>query len=277
MSEPGLPLQGRLIALPESRQLDLMAGLLERRGANTLRCPLLAIHDAPDKQPIEQWLQEFIDSPPDELILLTGEGLRRLCGFAERAGVKPQFLVALEEVRTLIRGPKPGAAMRELGLRPSLQAVVPTTEGVITTLDEFDLSGRSVGVQLYGSDPNIRLVEYLAGRGCKVRPVAPYIYADQMDEQQVEKLIGELVGGRVDAVAFTSQPQIKRLFKVAKKNGLEQGLRDGLAQTCVAVVGPLVAAKLEALDVRVDLMPDSSFFMKPLVSELVRWFAAKAL
>lgn len=39
-----------------------------------------------------------------------------------------------------------------------------------------------------------------------------------------------------------------------------------------AAVGPVVAADLERLGVRVDVMPADSFFMKPLVSELVRLF-----
>ena len=53
------PLHHRLIALPETRELDLFAALLERRGARVLRAPLIAIHDAPDPQPVLRWLREF--------------------------------------------------------------------------------------------------------------------------------------------------------------------------------------------------------------------------
>lgn len=40
MSDP-LPLAGRRIALPESRELDLFADMLLKRGAQVLRCPLM--------------------------------------------------------------------------------------------------------------------------------------------------------------------------------------------------------------------------------------------
>ena len=45
------PLSGRLIALPEARELDRLARMLEAEGAETLRCPLVAINDTPDPRP----------------------------------------------------------------------------------------------------------------------------------------------------------------------------------------------------------------------------------
>ena len=51
------PLAGRTIALPETRELDKLAQLLEAEGAQTLRCPLVAILDAPDEAPVLAWLR----------------------------------------------------------------------------------------------------------------------------------------------------------------------------------------------------------------------------
>jgi len=45
-------LSGRTIALPETRELDRLAQLLTEEGATTLRCPLVAIKDAPDQKPV---------------------------------------------------------------------------------------------------------------------------------------------------------------------------------------------------------------------------------
>jgi uroporphyrinogen-III synthase len=53
-------------------------------------------------------------------------------------------------------------------------------------------------------------------------------------------------------------------------------LERGMSRTRVAAVGPVVAADLERLGIRVDVMPGESFFMKPLVSELVRLFTGSA-
>jgi len=38
--------------VPETRELEVFAAMLERRGASVVRCPLVAIHDAPDPAPV---------------------------------------------------------------------------------------------------------------------------------------------------------------------------------------------------------------------------------
>ena len=122
------PLAGRHIALPESRELDLFADMLLTRGATVLRCPLVSIHDAPDQALVSAWIDSFINQPCDDLILLTGEGLRRLLATAERAGgsLREDFVARLGQVRKLTRGPKPGTALRKIGLKSDLVAVEST-------------------------------------------------------------------------------------------------------------------------------------------------------
>src|SRR2546425_6664363 len=81
-----LPLAGRTIALAEGRQLEELAEMLEKEGATALRCPMVSMLDAPDAPPVEAWLDDLIAGRLDWVVLLTGEGLRRLLGFADRAG-----------------------------------------------------------------------------------------------------------------------------------------------------------------------------------------------
>src|SRR5437764_9996587 len=130
------PLEGRRIAVLEHRELDRLGGMLEAQGALTLRCPLVAIADAPDATPVLAWLRRFLDAPPDDLVLMTGEGLRRLAGFADRAGLEDGFQGALGQVRTITRGPKPAQALREIGLAPGLRAERPTSEAVVEALTQ---------------------------------------------------------------------------------------------------------------------------------------------
>jgi uroporphyrinogen-III synthase len=107
-------LSGRRIALPETRELDRLAGMLEEQRAETLRCPMVAIRDTPDAAPVREWLTRF---PFDDLVLFTGEGLRRLYGFAQRFRLEQGFLDGLRVARKITRGPKPERALRELGLK----------------------------------------------------------------------------------------------------------------------------------------------------------------
>src|SRR6185437_16224453 len=109
------PLAGRRILVPESRELDLFARMLEERGAEAVRCPLVTIHDVEDPAPVEAWLKRLGAEAFDDLILLTGEGLRRLLGVARRGGMERQVVAALGKLRTITRGPKPARVLRELG------------------------------------------------------------------------------------------------------------------------------------------------------------------
>lgn len=258
------------MAVPESRQLDILEDLLLRRGAKVLRVPLVSILDAPDPAPIEKWLRGFIANPPDYLVVLTGEGLRRLCGVAERCGCLQEFVASLAKVCKICRGPKPGRALKELDLKPDMLGKEPTTLGIIAALEELDLQGKGVAVQLYGEEPNLLLINYLQSRGAVVSMVAPYIYAPNSDEEKVVALIDDLAAGRITMMTFTSQPQFHRLQEVARKLGIEDRLRAGLARVSIAAVGPVVAEQLRAAGIAVAVMPESLFFMKPMVTELVK-------
>ena len=157
------PLANRRIALAECRELDLLARMLEREGAEIVRCPLVAIRDAPDAAPVEAWIRRVIAGECDDLILYTGEGIRRLVGFADRAGLRDDFVAALGRVNKITRGPKPVRALREIGLSSDFAAKVPTTDGIIATLEGETLRERLVSVQIYGQEPNLKLVAFLKG------------------------------------------------------------------------------------------------------------------
>src|SRR4029077_1134257 len=102
------PLEGKTVALAETRQLEELAQMLEKEGARALRCPLVAIVDAPDAAPVLGWLRELCAGRFAIVVLMTGEALRRLLGFADRAGMREAVVAALAETRTITRGPKPG-------------------------------------------------------------------------------------------------------------------------------------------------------------------------
>ncbi|MGJ8689492.1 MAG: uroporphyrinogen-III synthase [Gammaproteobacteria bacterium] len=263
-------LAGQVVAVPESRQLDILEQLLVKRGAVVRRVPLVSILDAPDPVPVLAWMRAFIANPPDYLVVLTGEGLRRLQALAQRNDIEAPFIAALASVITVCRGPKPGRTLKEFGLKPGLLGKTPTTPGIIETLDELSLEAKRVAVQLYGEEPNRLLIDYLQERGAHVLAVAPYIYAPNSDEGKVLALINDLVAGRITMMCFTSQPQYKRLVDVAKRHQCETLLREGLQKVSIAAVGPIVAEQLQQAGVSVSVMPESSFFMKPMVTELVK-------
>jgi uroporphyrinogen-III synthase len=265
----GDTLAGRRIVVPETRELEVFARMLEQHGAITIRCPMISITDVADAAPVVAWLRRFTGDPPDDLILMTGEGLGRLVGFARRAGLEEALMAALARVRKITRGPKPVRRLRALGLQPDVAAEPPTTAGIIALLAGENIAGRKVAIQLYPDNPNVELLDFLRGAGASPDPVLCYVYGSEAEDRRVIEVIEEMAAGRVDLIAFTSSPQVRRLQQVAKSNHCEETLRQGLVRTTIAAVGPVVARAIEEAGGRVSISPSDNFHMKPMVNEIV--------
>ena len=272
MTEGTDPLKGITIAVPETRELKVFSDMIEKAGAKAVRCPLVAIKDSPDKKDVNRWIQRLINEEFQDLILFTGEGLKRLIGFAERLGLREQFVKNLQDLRKITRGPKPERALRTIGLSSDLAAAEPTTNGIINELKRLDLQGRVGGVQFYPDGDQSKLREFLEKAGSRSVFIVPYIYDSATEDEQVENLISKLAHAEINVIAFTSASQVRRLIAIAKKAKLDHDLRDGLTSTKVAAIGPVVADTLKKIGIRIDIQPKSRFFMKPLLKEIIANF-----
>jgi uroporphyrinogen-III synthase len=262
-------LTGYRILILETREEAQFSRLLAEQGADVLQCPMFAIHDAPDPAPIEAWITRFIDKPFDDLVLMTGEGLRRMMKVARRMDAEQAFVTALGKARKFARGPKPGRALREIGLEPQVTTEKPTSEGIAEMLSRFDLKGHRVGLQLYPDKDHSVLIGAIAARGAEVDTVLPYVYDAQAADTNIVTAIDEMAQGRVDAIALTSSGQVRRLIEVARTHNCEAPLREGLAHTPIASVGPVVSDELKSHGLRADIYPaNEAFFMKPLISAM---------
>lgn len=261
------PLQQLRILVPESRELDLFAGMLEKRGAMTRRCPLVQILDLDDSSDIEAWLDQLIGGAFRDVIWMTGEGLHRLLDTAAKTGRRDAAIAALRQCRAITRGPKPARALRELGLpKPWLPAPEPTSNGVLQALSTENLTNRGIGLQLYPGDGGLPLLQRLRERGARVWPVIPYRYASDSETADVVTAIHQLADGELDMVAFTSSSQLKRLLAVAQKAGLQTTLSRTLGTLPVAAIGPVIENMLLEHGAKTILRPRDNFHLKPLVN-----------
>jgi uroporphyrinogen-III synthase len=262
-------LNGYRVLILETREEAQFSRLLADQGADVLQCPMFAILDAPDSAPIEAWIRRMVEAPFDDLVLLTGEGLRRLMKVVRRIGVDQDFITALGKARKFTRGPKPGRALREIGLEPQMTTEKPTSEGVAEMLSRLDLQGRRVGLQLYPDKDHGALIGAIKALGAEVDTVLPYIYDAKAADANIVNAIDEMAKGRVDAVALTNLGQIRRLIETARAHGWEDKLRDGLAKTPIASVGPAVSDELASHGLTAAIYPaDEAFFMRPLISAM---------
>ncbi|MCA3580683.1 MAG: uroporphyrinogen-III synthase [Bradyrhizobium sp.] len=262
-------LNGYRILILETREEAQFARLLAEQGADVLQCPMFTIHDAPDPAPIEAWIRRAIERPLDDLVLMTGEGLRRLMKVVRRIDVEAEFVGSLGKARKFARGPKPGRALREIGLEPQMTTEKPTSEGVAEMLAKLDLSGHRLGLQLYPDKDHATLIAAINAQGAEVDTVLPYVYDAQAADANIVTAIEQMAQGRIDAIALTSSGQVRRLMEVAQAHRCEAQLRDGLERTPIASVGPVVSNELKTYGLSTDIYPaNDAFFMKPLISAM---------
>ncbi|MBR1251964.1 uroporphyrinogen-III synthase [Bradyrhizobium sp. AUGA SZCCT0169] len=262
-------LNGYRILILETREEAQFSRLLTEQGADVLQCPMFTIHDAPDPAPIEAWIKRCVNMPFDDLVLMTGEGLRRLMKVVRRIGLQGEFVAALGKARKFARGPKPGRALREIGLEPQMTTEKPTSEGIAEMLSRIDLNGHRLGLQLYPDKDHSVLIGAIKSLGAEVDIVLPYAYDAQAAEANIVTAIDEMAQGRIDAIALTNLGQVRRLVEVARARGCEARLREGLAQTPIASVGPVVSEELKSHGLSADISPaDDAYFMRPLISAM---------
>jgi uroporphyrinogen-III synthase len=262
-------LNGYRILILETREEAQFSRLLAEQGADVLQCPMFAINDAPDPTPVEAWIRRAIERPLDDLVLMTGEGLRRLMKVVRRIDMEKDFVAALAKARKFARGPKPGRALREIGLEPQQTTEKPTSEGIAEMLSRIDLKGRRLGLQLYPDKDHSTLVGAITAQGASVDRVLPYVYDAKAADGNIVTAIEEMAAGRIDAIALTSSGQARRLFDVAQAHGCEPRLREALAKTPIASVGPVVSDELKTHGLQASISPaEGAYFMKPLISAM---------
>ena len=251
-------LGGKTIAITEARRAVELATLITKLGGVPYSAPAVREVLRRDQRPALDVVDGMCRREVSAIIFLTGVGARALLGLAAEARKRDALLAALQEMFVAVRGPKPTAVLREAEVRIDLTPVEPTSEGLLHALIQrgYDLGGKVVAVQLYG-EGNPFLVEGLRARGAAVLEIPLYEWALPEDQEPLIRLVHDLVGGRVDVVAFTSSPQIKHLFIVADRLRLRDDLAAALREkVAVAVIGPVARAALGDYGVVPRIEPD---------------------
>ncbi|PYS02467.1 MAG: uroporphyrinogen III synthase HEM4 [Acidobacteria bacterium] len=268
------PLEQLTIAILEHRFTKELSTLFERFGAKVYACPLLEEKPVENREELEEFVRQLAAGTFDAMIFLTGVGARFLVSAAESAGLKNEFLEALNKMTIVVRGPKPVAALRQFGVHVDVIPENPTTEGVIEALRTRDLAGRRVGVQLYGTR-NPQLASALEAKGANVTPVQVYAYGAAADSGAVDALITRILNGEIQVVAFTSAPQVRMLFDFAQQLGRAETLANQLRnKVVVASIGEVTSRALGEQGLTPKIVPNQSK-MGVLAQAVADYFSKK--
>jgi uroporphyrinogen-III synthase len=249
-------LQGLRIISFESRRAKEMAELIRRHGGEPIVAP--SMREVPlseNSAPLELF-QKIEARQIDLLVLLTGVGTRTMVDALAIHYSRERIAALLGSVTILARGPKPVAALKELGLQPAFTAPEPNTwKEVLAVLDSnVQLQGKRIAVQEYGI-MNQELLSGLEARGAEILRVPVYRWALPEDIAPLQAAIREIVAAKAHVVVFTSAIQVENVFQVAQQGGLDTKLPKALARTLLASIGPVCSEALARFGLEPDFEP----------------------
>ena len=249
----------RVLSL-DSRRAAEMAKLIAHYGGQAIVAPSMQEAALESNREALNFARTLVDGGFDVVIFLTGVGTRALTRLAETVYSREQWVAALRQVTIVARGPKPVAALAELGVPASLAAPEPNTwREVLRALDErsdsFPLRGRRIAVQEYGAS-NPELLAGLAERGASVTRVPIYEWALPDDTGPLRAAVRAVVRGEVDVALFTTSVQIIHLLRIAREMDSEEALLRSFARIVVGSIGPITSEELRQHGLPVDFEPE---------------------
>ncbi|MCH2125977.1 MAG: uroporphyrinogen decarboxylase [Pirellulaceae bacterium] len=248
---------GLRVAAFESRRSAELSRLIEKHAGVAHVSPSMREVALEDNSIAIDFAHRLITGEISIVIFLTGIGFRYLLTAIEQSLDRQRVLDALADITTVVRGPKPLTAMKEVGLTPSFRAPEPNTwRELLSTIDEnIPLANQTVGLQEYGK-PNPSLIAGLEARGAQVIRVPVYKWDLPEDCTPLETNARLLADGQLDVLLFTSAHQVTNLFRVAAELEISDAVHSAIRDTVVASIGPTTSEMLREHEVPIDLEPD---------------------
>jgi uroporphyrinogen-III synthase len=233
-----------------------MAELIRRYGGAPILAPSMREVPLSENRAALELLPQLEAGKLDLLILMTGVGTRTLNDLLLKQYPQARIVAGLRQTQLVARGPKPIAALKDLGLTPTITVPEPNTwREVLATLSAtVDLRGKRIAVQEYGV-PNAELIAGLKQRGVIVTTIPIYRWALPEDMEPLRQGVQKILRGEVDVALFTNGAQVDHLFEIASRDTAGDSLRHAFTNIVVGSVGPVCTQVLEQFGVKPDIEP----------------------
>ncbi len=258
----------RIISL-ESRHCAETVRLIENAGGIAIAARSMREVAIDDSPAATRFAERLLRGDYNIVVCMTGVGTRYLFAAMENHHQRAELVRALAATTVVARGPKPLAALRDLGVRVSIVVPEPNTwREILTALQEagegIELRGAQIAVQEYGVT-NQRFLDALEQTGAAVDPVEVYRWALPHDVGPLKDAIRQILARTADALLVTSATQVHHLLAVARELDEEEALRRALGELIVCSIGPVSSETIAMLDIAVDFEPS-----RPKLGILVR-------
>ena len=250
---------GLTVAAFESRMAAEMARLIERYGGQPHVAPALREIPLSDNTAVLEFGKRLLAGHFEMVILLTGVGTKTMIEILQTAHPLDSVKAALARTTVLARGPKPVAALKELGLTPSITVPEPNTwRDILQVLDERgSLIEVRIAVQEYGvSNPD--LLAALRQRGAQVTQVPIYKWALPENIAPLHAVLVAIIAGQIDVLLITNAAQIDHVMQLLEQKGTTAQFKGACKKMVVASIGPTASERLRHYDLPIDFEPTHS-------------------
>src|SRR5579884_541669 len=254
-----MPFDGLRVLSLESRRAAEIERLIRSQGGVPFVAPSMREIPLQDNPQAFEFAARLFRSPGapggdfDMVIFLTGVGARLLNQIIETRYPPGSFIEALHRLAVVVRGSKPAAVMREWGIPVAVAVPEPNTWREVLAATE-SRPERRIAVQEYGR-PIPELIGGLRARGAQVTTVPVYQWDLPKDLGPLREAVRRLAAAEFDVVLLTTSVQISHLLRFAAQEGVEPQIRDALARTLIASVGPTTSEALRESGFEPDLEP----------------------
>jgi uroporphyrinogen-III synthase len=247
-------LEGKRVAITGPRRAAELSKLVENLGGKPLVRPAQGTVFLDDVN-LQLQIKGLLENPVDWIIFTTGIGAETLLEAASHMGQCEALTAKIKQAAIAARGYKTINVLKKYGIEPTVRDDDGTTAGIARAMAPYDLAGRRVVLQLYG-ETETQLKHWLRQQGAECEEVLPYRHVPP-DPWMVETLIIEILRAEVDAVAFTTGPQVHVLFDCAREKGLlPRVLAAFEKQTLAVAVGKVTAEALRDEGVQRIIAPE---------------------
>ncbi len=248
-----MPFDGLRILALESRRAEEIATLIRKQGGDPFVAP--SMREIPLESNDEAFLfgEQLLAGAYDCAIFLTGVGTRLLWKTLLTRYDEAALKTALTALTIVVRGPKPSAALRDLGLPPNV--IVPEPNTWRETLQTMAPRPETrVVVQEYGKS-NPDLLQGLRAQGRHVETVRIYGWDLPEDTAPLREAARRIAAREADALLLTTATQVVNLMKVAEEDGIAPAVREGLSHLFLGSIGPTTSEALEDLGLKASFEP----------------------
>jgi uroporphyrinogen-III synthase len=248
-----MPFDGLRVLSLESRRAQEMMTLIRKQAGDPFVAPSMREVAVEKHDEAFFFAERLLRNEFDGLILLTGVGTRLLWKTLLTRFSEAELKNALQRLTLVVRGPKPSAALRELGLIPTVQVPEPNTWRELLAVMRERPETR-LALQEYGKS-NPELIEGFHALGKEVTTVRIYGWGLPEDTIPLRQAASKLIAGEFDVVLFTTSMQLVNLMKIAEEEGISRQVVEALQSAFIGSIGPTTTEALEDYGLKADFEP----------------------